>query len=43
MVNCPTLCDRVVLVSVEVLELPDLRVPLVSLAAMVNLACQDPR
>ncbi len=35
--------QEVPLVSVEALELLDLRVPLVSLAAMVNLVCQDPR
>ncbi len=39
----PDLYNRVPLVSVEALELLDLRVPLVSLAAMVNLVCQDPR
>lgn len=45
-VNCAILfglCYRAVLVNVEVLEQSDLRVPLVSLAATVNLVCQDPR
>jgi len=43
MVQLFLICNRVPLVSVEALELLDLRVPLVSLAAMVNLVCQDPR
>lgn len=35
--------DRVPLVSVEALELLELRVPLVSLAATASLVCLDPR